>query len=189
MVTTDSTRTSAPAPTRRAWLPWLGFVTRQVLGWVLLVAGVLKIMDVTGTASNVRAYQWPLPFWMTETIAWVMPVLEIVVGLMLVLGLFTRVAGALGALAMLVFVVAIASVWARGIAIDCGCFGTGGAKPTIDPWLYFWEIVRDVALMACGLFLVWRPRTPLALDQWLLGPVPLTHTDNTDTDLDEESDR
>lgn len=167
----------------RPWQAWVGLVARQVLGWVLLVAGVLKITNIYGTGVNIRAYQLPLPFELTNVLAWAMPLFEIIVGLMLVAGAFTRVAAGLGTLSMIAFIIAIASVWARGISIDCGCFGTGGVKPTFEPWLYFWEIVRDVALALCGAWLLWRPRTPFSVDAWVAGP---SHPLTDDTDPQEQ---
>ena len=47
-------------------------------------------------------------------------------GALLLAGLLTRGAAAVAGLLMLVFVAGIASAWARGLSIDCGCFGTGG---------------------------------------------------------------
>jgi hypothetical protein len=56
-----------------------------------------------------------------------------------------RPAAVAGGAIMLVFTAALASVWARGLLIDCGCFGGGGG---IDPSLaaqvhrtYFIEIL------------------------------------------------
>ena len=46
--------------------------------------------------------------------------------LLLVLGLLTRPAAVVGGLLMLAFLVGIISAWARGLTIDCGCFGGGG---------------------------------------------------------------
>ena len=48
------------------------------------------------------------------------------------------------------FIIGIASVWARGINIDCGCFGGGGADPDAASQ-YPWEIARDVGLLAASL--------------------------------------
>jgi uncharacterized membrane protein YphA (DoxX/SURF4 family) len=97
-----------------------------------------------------------------------LPILEILVGACLLLGLLTRLAGVLSALMQLAFVIGIASVWARGLSIDCGCFG-GGANPTANAQAaYPWDIARDVALLLLSVLLAWRPRTPLSVDNLLL---------------------
>jgi uncharacterized membrane protein YphA (DoxX/SURF4 family) len=92
--------------------------------------------------------------------------LEIVVGACLVLGLLLRFSGAVSALLLVAFIVGIISVWSRGIEINCGCFGNGGADPDATS-KYPWEIARDTGLLALSLLLVWRPRTPLAVDNLL----------------------
>ena len=75
------------------------------------------------------------------------------------------------ALLLVAFIVGIASAWARGLQIDCGCFGGGGfdADATAK---YPWEIARDVGLLLLSLWLVWRPRTRFALDSLLFRPRP-----------------
>ena len=102
-----------------------------------------------------------------------MPVVEIIVGLAILVGLLTRWSALLGALAMVAFIAGIASVWARGISLDCGCFGGGGLRQ--DPWStvvhgYIKDIVRDTGLFLCGLWLVIHPRTALSLDGWMSAP-------------------
>ena len=101
----------------------------------------------------------------------VLPMLEIVVGACLLLGLLTRVAGGVSALLQVAFIIGIASVWARGISINCGCFGDGGADPDAIG-KYPWEISRDVGLLLLSLLVVYVPRTPFALDNLLYSATP-----------------
>ena len=72
------------------------------------------------------------------------------------LGLLTRGAAVVSALLFVAFIVGIASAWARGIEIECGCFGGGGADAGASS-TYPWEIARDVGLLLLSLFLVWLP--------------------------------
>ena len=53
------------------------------------------------------------------------------VGLCLLCGLVTRVAAVVSAVLQLAFIIGISSAWARGLQIDCGCFG-GGGGPTAN---------------------------------------------------------
>jgi uncharacterized membrane protein YphA (DoxX/SURF4 family) len=148
--------------------PGLGLLARLVVGGVWLWAGLVKIGHPDTSVTAVRAYQL-LPYGVAESVGHVLPMLEIVVGACLVLGLLTRAVGGLSALMQLAFVIGIASVWARGIAIDCGCFGGGGADPHAFSH-YPWELARDSALLLASLFLVARPRTPYAADRLLFPP-------------------
>jgi uncharacterized membrane protein YphA (DoxX/SURF4 family) len=145
---------------------WLGTAARLVTGGVWIWAAVLKLPHPEQSVLAVRAYQL-LPGDSATTVGHLLPVVELVVGGCLVLGLLTRFAAALSALLFLAFIVGIASVWARAIEIDCGCFGGGGADPGASAG-YPWEIARDVGLLLLSLWLVVRPRTPAALDNQLL---------------------
>jgi uncharacterized membrane protein YphA (DoxX/SURF4 family) len=151
-------------------LRWAGVVARLVVGGVWLYAGALKLPHPDTSVTAVRSYQL-LPTDLAETVGHVLPMLEIVVGACLLLGLLTRFVGGVSALMQLAFVIGIISVWNRGIAINCGCFGDGGADPDAFS-KYPWEIARDAGLIAASLFLVWRPRTPVAVDNVLFPPVP-----------------
>ena len=148
--------------TRERGLDLVGTLLRLVLGGVILVAGALKVTNLGQSALAVRAYQL-LPYDLAGYVGYALPIIEIVIGLLLVLGLFTRMSALLGTLLMLAFVIGIASAWARGLSIDCGCFGGGGtigAEETAYPL----ELSRDVALLLAGAWLVRRPHTAYALD-------------------------
>ncbi len=146
-------------------LRWVGLVARLVVGGIWLWAGLLKVTEPEASVTAVRAYQL-LPPSMADGLGRVLPMVEVVVGACLVLGLLTRVVGGVSAVLQVAFIIGIASVWVRGIPISCGCFGTGGPDPDAFS-KYPWEIGRDVGLLALSLFLVWLPRTALALDNLL----------------------
>ena len=83
------------------------------------------MLDLHGFVGNVENFQIA-PFDSPEYSVWLaylLVPLEVLVGLSLLTGLWLR-AGALLSLGMsLSFMVAIGSVWARGLNIDCGCTG------------------------------------------------------------------
>jgi uncharacterized membrane protein YphA (DoxX/SURF4 family) len=144
---------------------WWGLLARLVTGGVWIVAGAVKLPDPAQSVAAVRAYQL-LPSSIVTTVGQLLPVIEIVVGVCLVVGILTRGAAVVSALLFVAFVVGIGSAWARGITIDCGCFGGGGFDPDAAS-KYPWEIARDVALLAASLFVAWLPSTRLALDSVL----------------------
>lgn len=139
----------------------------MVLGGVWLAAGLLKVPDPAESVRAVRAYQL-LPEALVPTVGYVLPILEIVLGICLILGLLTRLSGLLSSLLLLAFVVGIAAAWARGLEIECGCFGGGGGADAGASDTYAWDIARDVVLLGLSACLVWRPRTPWAVDNRLL---------------------
>jgi len=155
----------------RNWKGWVSVAARLILGIVLIWAGASKVTDLAGSVQATSAYQI-LPYDLAKVVGEILPFIEIGVGILLVIGLFTRIMGVVGALMMLAFVIAIASVWARGISIDCGCFGEGGAISAAEAIAkYPWEILRDLGLMACGIWLVIIKKPFLAVDSSLFRPV------------------
>ena len=145
----------------------LGLLLRLVLGVVLLLAGGLKVGNPLGAARAVQAYD-VLPFELARWIGYALPWVEIVVGVLLVLGLFTRVSAVIGTVLMLAFVIGIAQAWARGLSIDCGCFG-GGGQVAPEQTKYGREIARDLGLAVCGAWLAIRSRSTWSLDRLLFG--------------------
>jgi uncharacterized membrane protein YphA (DoxX/SURF4 family) len=135
----------------------IGTLARLGLAAVFLVSGVLKAVDPDATYVAVRAYD-VLPRAGVALVAGVLPWLEIVLGLLLLAGIATRAVAAVGAGLLLVFVVGVTQAWARGLSIDCGCFGGGGA---VDPeqTAYGRELLRDAGFLLLAGWLVVRPRT------------------------------
>ena len=154
---------------------WTGLLARLIVGGVWVYAGLLKLPHPESSVSAVRAYQL-LPAGAAEVVGHVLPMLEIVIGLCLICGLLTRANGVVSALLQVAFVIGIASVWSRGIEIDCGCFGDGGPDPNAFS-KYPWEITRDLGLMALSLYLVIKPRTAFALDALIFGKQEPTTTE------------
>lgn len=158
---------------------WVGLAARLVTGGVWIVAGALKVTDPSASIAAVRAYDL-LPDSFVETVGVGLPAVELVVGLALVLGVFTRGAAVISALLFVAFIIGISSVWARGIEINCGCFGGGGANPDAAS-SYPWEIARDTALLLASGYLVAVRRTRLAVDN-LLFPTRSDRAEVSDTD-------
>lgn len=156
-----------PRAGRSRLLDVVGLVARLVLGGALLLAGGLKVGNPISSARAVQAYD-VLPFEVARWVGYGLPWLEVVVGLLLVLGLFTRFSAAVGTALMVAFVIGIAQAWARGLTIDCGCFG-GGGQVTEEETAYGTEILRDIAFAACGVWLLVRPRSLASLDRVLFG--------------------
>ena len=143
--------------------PWIGLLSRLTLGGVLVVAGYLKVDKLEVSQMAVRSYEL-LPIPIANFLGQTLPFFEVVIGLLLIVGAATRAVAALGGFTMFIFIIAIAQAWARGLNIDCGCFGGGG---TVDPGQtrYLQEILRDAGLVALALFLVRYPITKFSIDK------------------------
>jgi uncharacterized membrane protein YphA (DoxX/SURF4 family) len=145
----------------------IGLLARLILGVVLIWAGAIKVTAPAKSALAVRAFQI-LNYDVAGYVGYALPVVEILVGILLVAGLLTRVSALAGGLLMLAFIIGISSAWARGLSIDCGCFG-GGGTIAASQTQYLKDILRDVGLVACAAWLVVRPRTAYSLDRRLFG--------------------
>ena len=143
--------------------PWIGLFARLGLGGVLLYAGYLKAFSPDKSMMAVRAYEL-LPIWLANIFGIVLPWLEIGAGVLLISGIAVRYVAIFGSALMIAFVIAISQAWARGLSIDCGCFGDGGA---IDPsqTKYLETILRDIGFAFLGFYLIRYPLTKFALEK------------------------
>ena len=143
--------------------PWIGLVARLILGGVLFLAGYLKVDEPDKSQMAVRAYEM-LPISVANLLGLVLPFVEVAIGALLILGSLTRFMAALGGFTMVIFIIAIAQAWARGLNIDCGCFGGGG---TVAPGetKYLQEILRDIGLVFLAVYLIRYPSTKFSLDK------------------------
>jgi len=93
----------------------------------------------------------------------VLPFLEVAFGLLVLVGIGTRLMGVLSGLLLLVYIAGVAQSWARGLTIDCGCFGHGG-QVAAGQTQYPQEILRDIGFIVLAAWLTVRPRTLFAVD-------------------------
>ncbi|NED57635.1 DoxX family membrane protein [Micromonospora aurantiaca] len=172
------TVTSSPSRAGRwqALRPWLGVAARLGLAAVWLIAGGTKVGDLAASGRAVNAYQ-VMPYDVATVIGAALPFVELALGLLLLAGLATRISAGVSAALLVVFIAGIASAWARGLAIDCGCFGSGGQLAAGQTPSYLPEILRDLGfLVLAGFLLIW-PRTPFSVDGWLAGDDTVEDTD------------
>jgi uncharacterized membrane protein YphA (DoxX/SURF4 family) len=164
---TDPSTDEAGTDRRDRVLDVVGLLARLGLGAVLIYAGAVKIPRPLTSERAVQAYEI-FPMDLAGYIGIALPYLEVVLGVLLVLGLFTRVTAAVSTLLMVAFIIGISQAWARGLTIDCGCFG-GGGQIGAEETKYPQEIARDAAFALAGAWLWWRPRSLASLDRVLFG--------------------
>ena len=143
----------------------LVLVARILVGGTLLAAGVLKLGHFDILAATIAAYR--IPFLSPDVIAPLsdaIPLIEILLGAYVLIGLYTRAVATLAMCEFVVFAAAVASVVVRHIPAPCGCFGPGDTRPA--SWL---EVARDLALAVVAAFIIWRSPGVLALDRRIRG--------------------
>jgi putative oxidoreductase len=131
---------------RRTFKVW-EWALRAVIGIAFIYAGWLKVQDPAGFADSVAAFAI-LPKWSISGFALALPIFEIIAGTLLIIGRPRRI-GAL-ALTLLSSVFCIALIWAiaRGLKVNCGCFGP--SVSAVDPRL---DLGRDLAILLGCCFL------------------------------------
>jgi len=146
-----------------SWQRGISLVARLGLGGVLILAGSLKIADPQQAALAVQAYKL-LPNGVAEMVGYGLPLVELGIGVALIVGFGTRLMAIFTGALMVAFLIGVSSAWARGLSIDCGCFGGGGAVPE-GTAAYLPEILRDVLFLALAVWLVTFPASFWALDR------------------------
>ncbi len=149
--------------------PWISLLVRLGLAGIFLVAGLLKITDLEANARAVVAYEL-LPNDVAVIVGRIQPFFEITLGLLLLVGLATRVAAWISAVVLVIFISGIASAWARGLNIDCGCFSKGGNLAPGETPNYLPSIAWDVLYLAMAIFLILYPISRFSLDGWISSP-------------------
>ena len=144
-----SADTQSPSP---AWARALLIVGRVVLGLVFLVAAYTKL-HFNGSwhfgdyhfffAMAIDSYNM-LPLWAVELMARFLPILEAVLGVLLISGLGLRWVGSITSGLLLVFIGAMTRALILHIQIKCGCFGN-------DEPLTIFTLLRDSSLLVLAL--------------------------------------
>lgn len=131
-------------------------LVRWLLATVLLLASVSKLANPQEFYTSLVAYRFPLTLSMLRLVAMVLPWLELLCGLLLLVGGARRAALAWTVVMFAAFVLATGQAWARGLNISCGCFhldflGNPGLVKFFEsiPFAFF----RAVFLLVGALYL------------------------------------
>ena len=126
----------------------LFFIVRIALGAILVAACLDKIAHPAGFARVIANYQI-LPDGLVKVVAVILPWLELVLGALLIVGLWLPGAVALTNILLLTFFASLVFNVIRGLDVHCGCFSTNvqGKPDTV------WYLLRDAAFLAMGAYL------------------------------------
>jgi putative oxidoreductase len=121
-------------------------VLRLVLGAVFLYAAWTKLRaSPLIFAMSVDSYQL-LPEWGVLAVAYTLPWLELLIGVLLLAGFWLRSVAAAASGILVMFFALMLRSYVQGQGIDCGCFGVGEA---ISPK----TLLRDGSLLAAAVLL------------------------------------
>ena len=141
---------------------WIGLAVRVYLGVIFILASWHKIMNPVIFALDVATYQL-LPLWAVNGLALVLPWVELLTGIMLIIGFRARAAALLILLMMMGFILAL--LWALHLGLDmsCGCFASQAAVDE-NP-ISWYTLGRDIFWLALACFVLAFDRVPLGFDR------------------------
>jgi uncharacterized membrane protein YphA (DoxX/SURF4 family) len=125
---------------------WLLIAGRLIIAVIFLYAGIEKVREPwLQFAVSVESFKLAPDSWI-EPVARILPWCEIALGISLIPGILGRWFSliATGLLAFFLFIGIRASL--KGLAVDCGCFGSGHSGAIDAMWF-----VEHVAMLALGL--------------------------------------
>ena len=128
----------------------LDWFLRLAVGGTFVYAGILKILDPARFASVVDNYRL-VPYELINIIAILVPWIEAVAGLCVITGIWLRPAALIVTVLTWIFLLAVSSALARGLSIECGCFGTIGGKK-----IGLQNLAIDLALFCLAAVLIGR---------------------------------
>lgn len=139
---------------------------RLALGGVFVYAAFNKILDIQSFAFAIKGFKILDPAAHGNLIisaAYTIPWVEMIAGVLLILGLRSRAAALTLTLTLLVFIAGLVHVITSGIQADCSCFGDQNlfCKPGVS-WC---QVIRNLVLLVPAIYLLVRGGGILALDQ------------------------
>jgi uncharacterized membrane protein YphA (DoxX/SURF4 family) len=133
-------------------------LSRVVPGIILLAAGVVKVrFGFNRFLAAITGYDL-LPPYAARFLSYTLPIVEIVVGIMLIIGLLTEGFSLIGFTLFLFFSIAITINLMRGKKNACGC---NNVNKLID-----WHLVYRNELLMAFLLASYHFDSVLALDRW-----------------------
>ena len=131
--------------------PVLAVVLRGALALLLVAAALHKLRDRDAFRATLEAYAL-LPAPLLSPLARAVPLLELSAAALLVTSRAAPAGGALAALLLAVYALAMGVNLLRGRRdLDCGCMGPG-ARSTVGPGLVVRNLVLLFAALAAGFF-------------------------------------
>ena len=139
----------------------LEWVCRLTVAGVFLLAAVPKLLDSMAFAKAIANYKVYFPVVGYDYIypaAMILPALELFAALALLSNRWRKIGSIVCGAMLVMFVVLIWQAVARGLNIDCGCFGTGAVSKALAQKVGVDKIIEDVVwFLMCG-FIYWRAR-------------------------------
>ena len=124
-------------------------VARLLLGSIFIYASYHKILAPDEFAKIVYGYDL-FPSETINLIAIIIPFIELISGIALIIGIYTRPAAIIIIGMLTAFVIAISINIIRRHEFDCGCFSSDASQPANSAWQ---TLGRDIIFMMLGIYI------------------------------------
>jgi putative oxidoreductase len=142
--------------------PYTSVVFRWAVGLIFVYASMDKLLHPSAFAVAIYNYKI-LPGSLINLVAITLPWVELVCGILLIIGLSPRAAAFILSILLLIFFSALSISLYRGIDISCGCFSVSTTADKIG----ISNMVKDLLVLAMSLQILFFDRNLLSLERLL----------------------
>lgn len=128
----------------------IAIIIRLILGFLFIYASLDKIIYPSKFAEVIYNYRL-LPVELVNICAILVPWIEVLIGVMLLIGIWVDASAFMLSGITFVFTFLIISAIFRGLNIECGCFSLD-AEGSLVSWK---RVIEDIFILIGGLYLVW----------------------------------
>lgn len=144
---------------------WLALPARLYLGLIFVLACAHKIAQPGSFAVDIATYDI-LPLSLVNLMAVTLPWVELVVGVMLIIGLRVRGAALVVTGMMMMFTVALGIALSKGLDMSCGCFASESVVNE-DP-ISSLTIVRDIFWLVLAVYVTLFDRNAIGFERLMI---------------------
>jgi uncharacterized membrane protein YphA (DoxX/SURF4 family) len=135
--------------TTKAWFRYFVFLLRMFLWGILLFSGYMKSLDLDAFIEVLYLITF-ISFNLATYLAFIIVALELLLGALLILGLFFNTALKVTIHLLILFTIFLASVRIFGLEVkECGCFGKISSQP-----ISVQDIIRNLLFIGIALILI-----------------------------------
>ena len=125
-------------------------IANFTLGGLFVYASISKIMYPFEFSKIIYNYRL-LPDFLINFTAVTLPWIELISGILLVFGIFTRSSAIILSSLLIIFIIAIGISIIRGIDLSCGCFSINARESNTNGFLL---IARDLLMLIPGMIII-----------------------------------
>lgn len=136
---------------------YFSFILRLYIGGLFIYASIHKIIHPDIFALDIATYDI-LPLSLVNLMAIILPYIEVVSGILIIIGPFQKEAALMISAMMTMFLIALIIAIYKGINASCGCFASQSIEE--DPISYR-TVIRDLIWLFIAIYIFFFDQRPL----------------------------